>query len=112
LDIFGLAPRFRKALETNQLKHHEYSALTLMNACDAAARNQKYSVFKKPTTDAFDTYETLGDGSGLAKVAALKIDFFIVHAQEADRHGRGSAGEHGDNAALLANALLRKKFIV
>ena len=96
LDIFGLAPRFRKALETNQLKHHEYSALTLMNACDAAARNQKYSVFKKPTTDAFDTYETLGDGSGLAKVAALKIDFFIVHAQEADRHGnvliRGTKG--------------------
>jgi glutaconate CoA-transferase subunit A len=67
-----------------------------MNACDAAARNQKYSVFKKPTTDAFDTYETLGDGSGLAKVAALKIDFFIVHAQEADRHGnvliRGTKG--------------------
>jgi len=96
LDIFGLAPRFRKALETNQLKHNEYSALTLMNACDAAARNQKYSVFKKPTTDAFDTYETLGDGSGLAKVAALKIDFFIVHAQEADRHGnvliRGTKG--------------------
>ena len=36
LDIFGLAPRFRKALENDELITHEYSALTLMNACEAA----------------------------------------------------------------------------
>jgi len=87
LDIFGLAPRFRMALENNELIAHEYTALTLMNACDAAARNQPYSIFKKPTTDDFHTYQTLPDGSGLAKTLPLNLDFFIVHAQQADREG-------------------------
>jgi len=96
LDIFGLAPRFRKALENSELITHEYSALTLMNACEAALRNLPYSIFKEPTTNAFDTFEPLNDGSGLARTEALHIDYFIVHAQEADRHGnvliRGTRG--------------------
>ena len=110
LDIFGLAPRFRKALENNELITHEYTALTLMNACDAAARNQPYSTFKKPTTDEFHTYETLEDGSGLARVAPLKIDFFIVHAQQADRDGNVLIeGTRGLDFAYLGAA---KKVIV
>jgi len=96
LDIFGLAPRFRKALENDELITHEYSALTLMNACEATLRNLPYSIFKEPTTNAFNTYEPLNDGSGLARTEALYIDYFIVHAQEADRHGnvliRGTRG--------------------
>lgn len=96
LDIFGLAPRFRKALENNELITHEYSALTLMNACEAALKNLPYSIFKEPTTNAFNTYKPLNDGSGLARTEALHIDYFIVHAQEADRHGnvliRGTRG--------------------
>ena len=96
LDIFGLAPRFRKAMEKSELITHEYSALTLMNACEAALRNLPYSIFKEPTTNAFDTFKPLNDGSGLARTEALHIDYFIVHAQEADRHGnvliRGTRG--------------------
>ena len=110
LDIFGLAPRFRKALENNELITHEYTALTLMNACDAAARNQPYSTFKKPTTDDFDTYQALNDGSGLAKAAALTIDFFLVHAQQADRQGNVLIqGTRGLDFAYLGAA---KKVIV
>jgi glutaconate CoA-transferase subunit A len=110
LDIFGLAPRFRKAMENNELVAHEYSALTLMNACDAAARNQPYAVFKKPTSDFLKTYETIDDHSGLAKAFALPIDYFIVHAQEADKNGnvliRGTKGL--DNSYIGA----AKKIIV
>lgn len=110
LDIFGLAPRFRKALENDELVTHEYSALTLMNACEAAMRNLPYSIFKEPTTNAFNTYEALNDGSGLARTEALHIDYFIVHAQEADRHGNVLIrGTRGLDTAYLGAA---KKIIV
>lgn len=110
LDIFGLAPRFRKALESDGLITHEYSALTLMNACEAALRNLPYSIFKEPTDNAFDTYEPLNDGSGLARTEALHIDYFIVHAQEADQHGNVLIrGTRGLDTAYLGAA---KKIIV
>lgn len=110
LDILGLAPRFRKALENDDLITHEYSALTLMNACEAALRNLPYSIFKEPTDNAFDTYEPLNDGSGLARTEALHIDYFIVHAQEADQHGNVLIrGTRGLDTAYLGAA---KKIIV
>ena len=110
LDIFGLAPRFRKALESEDLITHEYSALTLMNACEAALRNLPYSIFKEPTDNAFDTYEPLNDGSGLARTEALHIDYFIVHAQVADQHGNVLIrGTRGLDTAYLGAA---KKIIV
>ena len=110
LDVFGLAPRFRKALENDELITHEYSALTLMNACEAALRNLPYSIFKEPTTNAFNTFEPLNDGSGLARTEALHIDYFIVHAQEADRHGNVLIrGTRGLDTAYLGAA---KKIIV
>lgn len=110
LDIFGLAPRFRKAMENNELVTHEYSALTLMTACDAAARNQPYAVFKKPTSDFLKTYEQIDDSSGLAKAFALNIDYFIVHAQEADKNGNVSIrGTKGLDNSYIGAA---KKIIV
>jgi hypothetical protein len=81
-----------------------------MNACEATLRNLPYSIFKEPTTNAFNTYEPLNDGSGLARTNAISIDYFIVHAQEADRHGNVLIrGTRGLDTAYLGAA---KKIIV
>ena len=48
LDIFGLAPRFREALETQSVKVEEWSALAMIQALHAAYFNLPEMPFQLP----------------------------------------------------------------
>jgi glutaconate CoA-transferase subunit A len=48
LDIFGLSPRFRKALETNAVEVEEWSALAMIQGLHAAHFNLPEMPFQLP----------------------------------------------------------------
>src|SRR3954462_3086968 len=117
LDIFGLAPRFREALEQNKIEIEEWTALAMAQALHAAHFNlpempfqipagsdlMKTGPFGKKATSAFT-------GKPLAQASRLDVDVLLLHAQCADRAGNIEIqGARGYDLALLAAA---KKVVV
>src|SRR3954463_7028621 len=117
LDIFGLAPRFREALEQNKIEIEEWTALAMAQALHAAHFNlpempfqipagsdlMKTGTFWKEATSAFT-------GKALAQASRLDVDVLLLHAQCADRAGNIEIqGARGYDLALLAAA---KKVVV
>jgi glutaconate CoA-transferase subunit A len=103
LDIFGLAPRFRRALEHDEIEVEEWTALGMIQGFEAAARQVPYLVFQAPVGS--DLYRRFArpapalfddEGVELAAAPALRIDDFLLHAQRADEEGnieiRGARG--------------------
>lgn len=94
LDVFGLAPRFRKALEENRIEIEEWTALAMIQGLHAAwmrlpempfqlplgsdmmSRGDFWRIAKSPVSE---------DPIGFAR--ALAIDSLLLHAQRADRAG-------------------------
>jgi glutaconate CoA-transferase subunit A len=94
LDVFGLAPRFRKALEENRIEIEEWTALAMIQGLHAAwmrlpempfqlplgsdmmLRGDFWRIAKSPVSE---------DPIGFAR--ALAIDSLLLHAQRADRAG-------------------------
>jgi glutaconate CoA-transferase subunit A len=119
LDIFGLAPRFRKALETDSIEVVEYSALALINAFEAAGKNLPYQTFKTPTCDPLPGFEIVTsdlDDYSVSKTAALPVDYLLLHAQEADVNGnvilRGSRGIDPSIISAAKNIIVTVEKIV
>src|SRR5881227_3685854 len=109
LDIFGLAPRFREALENNKIEVEEWTALAMAQALHAAHFNlpempfqvpvgsdlMKTGTFWKETTSAFS-------GKALGQARRLDIDVLLLHAQRADRAGNIEIqGARGYDLSLL-----------
>lgn len=112
LDIFGLAPRFRQALEQNQIEIEEWTALAMAQGLHAAHFNlpempfqipdgsdlMKTGTFWKQTVSAFT-------GKPLGQARRLDVDVLLLHAQRADRAGNIEIqGARGYDLALLAAA--------
>ena len=117
LDIFGLAPRFREALERNKIEVEEWTALAMAQALHAAHFNlpempfqipagsdlMKAGTFWKETSSAFT-------GKPLAQARRLDVDVLLLHAQRADHAGNIEIqGARGYDLALLGAA---KKVLV
>src|SRR5437764_5811428 len=117
LDIFGLAPRFREALEQNKIEIEEWSALAMAQGLHAAHFNlpempfqipadsdlMKTGTFWKQTVSAFT-------GKPLAQASRIDVDVLLLHAQRADRVGNIEIqGARGYDLALLGAA---KKVVV
>jgi glutaconate CoA-transferase, subunit A len=94
LDLFGLAPRFRGALEQATIEVEELNALAMVQAFEAAAQRLPSMPLQSPlgsdilerTSIARVTRDPL-DGSEVVSAAALPLDVLLVHAQRADEDG-------------------------
>lgn len=94
LDVFGLAPRFRRAVEEGTVEFEEWTALAMMQGFHAAQHGLPSLPFPLPigseivARSGFAT--TYGDpisGESVGAARALPLDVFLLHAQRGDEHG-------------------------
>ena len=112
LDILGLSPQFREALETGRIEVEEWTALAMIQGLHAAFFNLPEMPFQLPvgsdlmsvgsfwkqTVSAFT-----GEPLGIAH--RLDIDVLLIHAQRADRDGNVEIqGARGLDVSLLGAA--------
>ncbi len=117
LDIFGLSPRFREALEKNTLEVEEWSALAMIQGLQAAHFNLPEMPFQLPVgSDLMNqgdfwkkSQSSFGDGPvGIA--GRLDVDVLLLHAQRADTDGNIEIqGARGFDLSLLGAA--RETFV-
>ena len=107
LDIFGLPPRFRAAAETDAIPVHDWPALAMIGALEAAMRNLPAMPVQLPLGSDLVTrcpgLTPAADGrTGL--VAAVRPDLALLHAPFAD--AAGNVAIYGARAldVLLAGA--------
>ena len=95
LDMFGLAPRFRRALESGAVAAAEWTALGLITALRAAGERLGWQALQAPLgsglTDGFalpapDLFPRV-TAAPMAAVPPLGLDTFLLHAQRADDDG-------------------------
>jgi glutaconate CoA-transferase subunit A len=96
LEVFGLAPRFRRAVEEGTLELQEWTALGMMTALQARSRRLDAGVMQRLRgTDLGSDWSRPLD-AGQATVDALALDAFLLHAGRADDAGnvelRGARG--------------------
>lgn len=94
LDIFGLAPRFRSALENETVETEEWSALAMIQGLHAAHFNLPEMPFQLPLGsdlmsrgDFWRTSNSTFAGEPVGAARRLDIDFLLIHAQRADGEG-------------------------
>ena len=94
LDLFGLAPRSRAAMEAGSLATEEMTALALIKGLEAAGQGMGAELMQLPAgSDVFPGREpplaglTRSAGPPLVSVPALGIDVLLLHAQRADDAG-------------------------
>jgi glutaconate CoA-transferase, subunit A len=112
LDIFGLAPRFRNALENKKIEIEEWTALAMAQALHAAHFNLPEMPFQIPVgsdlmkTGAFwKQNPSVFFGEAVGQARRLDIDVLLLHAQRADRSGNIEIqGARGFDPSLLGAA--------
>ncbi|MGC2402535.1 MAG: CoA-transferase [Acidobacteriaceae bacterium] len=94
LDVFGLAPHFRKALQENRIEVEEWTALAMIQGLHATWMRLPEMPFQAPvgsdmmSSGDFWRIGELPVEAGLVGYArALFIDSLLLHAQRADRAG-------------------------
>ena len=94
LDIFGLAPRFRRALEEGRVEVEELPALAMAQGFEAALQRLPSLPFQLPVgSDILDRSSLTRvspdpvAGVPVGSAAALHLDSFLLHAQRADIAG-------------------------
>lgn len=94
LDVFGLAPRFRKAVESGAVPLEEWTALGMMQGFHAAQHGLPSMPFPLPVgseiveRSGFATvYADPATGAEVGAARALPLDVFLLHAQRADEDG-------------------------
>jgi glutaconate CoA-transferase, subunit A len=92
LDVFGLAPRFRKALEENRIEVEEWTALAMIQGLHAAWMRLPEMPFQVPLGsdmmargDFWRIEKTSSETIAYAR--ALPIDSLLLHAQRVDGDG-------------------------
>jgi glutaconate CoA-transferase subunit A len=119
LDILGLAPRFRQALENQSIEVEEWSALAMIQALHAAFFNLPEMPFQIPLgSDLMNAgnfwKKTLSPFTGepVGQARRLDVDTVLFHAQRADRQGNIEIqGARGLDLSLLG-AAKKKLFTV
>ena len=94
LDIFGLAPLFRKTCENKSIEVIDWSALGLIKALRAGQQNLDSEIFQYPwgsdlpnKTNYCKKFKDPISKNNFAIVPSLKIDNFLLHASRADEDG-------------------------
>src|SRR5436309_9622759 len=112
LDIFGLAPRFREALENNRIEIEEWTALAMAQALHAAHFNLPEMPFQTPvgsdlmkTGTFWQQSSSVFSGEPLGQARRLDIDVLLLHAQRTDSAGNVEIqGARGFALSLLVAA--------
>ncbi|MGH9345302.1 MAG: CoA-transferase [Terriglobia bacterium] len=112
LDIFGLAPRFREALEKELVETEEWSALAMIQGLHAAHFNLPEFPFQLPhgsdlmnNGDFWKKDESIFTGEPIGQVRRLDIDFLLLHTQRADGEGNIEIqGARGLDLSMLGAA--------
>jgi glutaconate CoA-transferase, subunit A len=114
LDIFGLAPLFRRAVEEDRVSIDEWPAFAFTARLEAAKQNLPAMPFTWPTgTDLLDGQPAVrrdpASDPATGYAGRLDLDVFLMHAQRADEHGNveiyGSRGMD-TTAAFAARRVL------
>jgi glutaconate CoA-transferase, subunit A len=116
LDILGLAPRFRVALEKDQVEVEEWSALAMIQGLHAAFYNLPEMPFQIPSGsdlmsngDFWKQTRSPFTGEMVGQARRLDVDVALLHAQRADRDGNVEIqGARGLDLSLLGAA--KEKF--
>src|SRR5258708_27186707 len=95
LDMFGLAPRFRSALESGTVVTQEWTALGLINALRAAGERLGWGTMQAPLgSDLLNGFARRAPdlfpdvtAAPMAAVPRLDLDTFLLHAPLADDDG-------------------------
>jgi len=94
LDIFGLAPRFRRAAERGEIPVTDWPALALIQGLRAREQNLPFLPMQVPEGSsmmelcpAMSAHTDPNTGRRIALVAATEIDTFCLHAPRADTAG-------------------------
>jgi acyl CoA:acetate/3-ketoacid CoA transferase alpha subunit len=103
LDVFGLAPRFRQAVEAGTVPLEEWTALGMIQGFQAAQHGVPSMPFPPPVGSEIversgfaRPYPDPVTGPPVVAAPALPLDVFLLHAQRADEAGnveiRGARG--------------------
>jgi glutaconate CoA-transferase subunit A len=94
LDVFGLAPLFRAALENDLIEYEEWPAFAFTSALEAAKQNLPAMPFRLPGgSDLVDGRLRVLPASGtrvpseIALAPRIDLDVYLMHAQRADELG-------------------------
>ncbi len=91
LDVFGMAPSFRRKVESGEIEHSDYGDLALMRSIEAAARKVGHVATRAWLGSDMIAHhpgkvvEVFGEK--LLAVPAIQPDVALVHAQWADTEG-------------------------
>ena len=117
LDIFGLAPTFRKICEDQSIPVVDWSALGLIKALRASQQNIDSEIFQYPwgsdlpnKTNFCEKFKDPKTGNIFAIVPSLKIENFLLHATRADEEGNVEI--HGPRALDTIMAGASKNILV
>jgi len=117
LDIFGLAPRFRDALENKKIEIEEWTALAMAQALHAAHFNLPEMPFQIPAGSDlmkagtfWKECSSIFSSEAVGQARRLDLDVLLLHAQRADRSGNIEIqGARGFDLSLMGAA---KKILV
>jgi glutaconate CoA-transferase subunit A len=123
LDIFGLAPRFREALEEELIETEEWSALAMIHGLHAAHFNLPELPFQLPHGSDLMNHgnfwkrsESVFTGEPVGQACRLDIDFLLLHTQRADEEGnieiQGARGLDQSMLGAAKNTLVTVEEIV
>lgn len=110
LDVFGMAPMFRRATESGEISVVEYGDVTIARALEAQARAQRWYPAKTwigSDMAAFHPGEqyTADNGAQMFRAPAMELDWVAIHAPFATARGDVAlAGESFDGFLLRAAA--------
>ncbi len=112
-NVFGLAPRYRRAVESGALRLREHACYTVISGLRASAQGIPFmpvaGMFGSDVLAASD-FRTIADpytGQTVVAVPALRPDVAVVHVQLADDEGNARILGTRFEAALIAQAARR-----
>ncbi|MDA8291060.1 MAG: CoA-transferase [Actinomycetota bacterium] len=112
LDVFGLAPLFRRALEAGEIEVEEWPAFGFAARLEAAKQNLPYMPFRIPAAGGIPAAGSFGAGSapGVGHAPRLDLDVLLLHAQRAD--GDGNVEIHGARGMDTTAAFAARRVLV
>ena len=112
-NVFGLAPRYRRAVESGALRLREHACYTVISGLRASAQGIPFmpvaGMFGSDVLAASD-FRTIADpytGQTVVAVPALRPDVAVVHVQLADDEGNARILGTRFEDALIAQAARR-----
>ena len=112
-NVFGLAPRYRQAIETGRVKLREHACYSIITGLRAGVQGVPFMPIAGMVgsdvvaASGFKTVQDPYSGQTLVAVQAIQPDVAVVHVQEADAEGNGVIYGTRFEDVLIAQAARR-----